>query len=285
MNATPTPPSPKVTLPYLLAKKLRQEKITALTAYDYPTARILDEAGIDILLVGDSMGMSRLGYGSTLPVTLDEIMIHLRAVRRGVHRALLVADMPYGSYHVSPESAIENALLMVKQGGAESIKIEGGRRRSALVERLVDAEIPVMGHLGLTPQSINILGGYKVQGKSPAAAAALLDDAVRLQEAGVFSLVLEGIPPDLAREITRTVSVPTIGIGAGPACDGQILVTEDLLGLSFLPKPKFVRQFLNLRESIASAVLQYRQECLSGSFPNDDESYPNTVSRPSDANH
>jgi 3-methyl-2-oxobutanoate hydroxymethyltransferase len=283
VNATPSPLSQKVTVPSLLAKKARQEKITALTAYDYPTGRLLDEAGIDILLVGDSLGMSRLGYQSTLPVTMEEMMVHLRAVRRGVRRSLLVADMPYGSYHVNLEMALENALQMVKDGGAEGVKLEGGRKRAVLVERLVEAEIPVMGHLGLTPQSIHVLGGYKVQGKNPAAAAALLEDAVRLQEAGVFALVLEGIPSDVAREITLAVSIPTIGIGAGQACDGQILVTEDLLGLSFLPRPKFVRQFANLKEVITAAVGQYRQECISGSFPTEDESYQVVAPLPADA--
>ena len=273
MNATYTGNSTKVTHPSLLAMKARGEKITALTAYDYPLARILDEAGIDLILVGDSLGMSRLGYPSTIPVTLEEILIHLLAVRRAIRRALLVADMPFGSYHVSPKQALKNALRLVKGGGAEAVKIEGGSKRSKLVKRLVDAEIPVMGHIGLTPQSIHVLGGYKVQGKTSDSAARILEDAQRLQEAGVFAMVLEGIPGELARQITEAVLIPTVGIGAGSHCDGQILVTDDLLGFSQLPKPKFVRQYANLNEIISSAVTQYREDCLDGSFPSETESY------------
>jgi len=273
MNATDTSHLSKVTPPRLLAIKTRQEKITALTAYDYPLARILDEAGIDVLLVGDSLGMSRLGYPSTIPVTLEEILIHLQAVRRAVRRALLVADMPYGSYHVSSKQALKNAFRLVKEGGAEAVKVEGGSKRFKLVNRLVDAEIPVMGHIGLTPQSIHVLGGYKVQGKTPDSARNILDDAQQLQEAGAFAVVLEGIPRGLAMEITRLISIPTIGIGAGVGCDGQILVADDLLGISFLPKPKFVRQYVDLKEIISGAVARYREDCLDGSFPSEAESY------------
>ncbi len=273
MNATSNGNLPKVTSSSLLAMKARQEKFTALTAYDYPLARILDEAGIDVLLVGDSIGMTRLGYTSTIPVTIEEILIHLQAVHRAVRRGLLVADMPYGSYHVSNRKAIKNALCLVKEGGAEAIKIEGGSKRAKLVSRLVQAEIPVMGHIGLTPQSIHVLGGYKVQGRDAASAERLLEDARQIEQAGAFSLVLEGIPSDLAREITQALSIPTIGIGAGASCDGQILVTDDLLGISFLTKPKFVRQYANLKELISNAVGRYRADCLTGEFPNESESY------------
>jgi 3-methyl-2-oxobutanoate hydroxymethyltransferase len=273
MNATSENRFSKVTPPRLLAMKARQERITALTAYDYPLARLLDEAGIDVLLVGDSLGMSRLGYSSTIPVTLEEIFIHVQAVRRAVQRALLVADMPFGSYHVSAKQGLRNALRLVKDGGAEAIKIEGGSKRAKLVNRLVDAEIPVMGHIGLTPQSIYVFGGYKVQGKTAASAAQIREDALQLQEAGAFALVLEGIPGELARDVTGSLTIPTIGIGAGVHCDGQILVTDDLLGISFLPKPKFVRQYANLKEAISAAVGKYREDCLSGTFPSEEESY------------
>jgi len=273
MSATIQYSSEKLTIPKLLEKKIQKETITCLTAYDYPFARILDEAGIDILLVGDSLGMTRLGYESTLPVTLAEIMVHLRAVRRAVRRALLVADMPYGSYHVGAKSAVKNALRFIKEGGAEAVKIEGGRKRCRLVERLVEAEIPVMGHIGLTPQSVHFMGGYKVQGKTPQTAEALLEDAWILQESGAFSVVLEGIPQEVAGKITRELRIPTIGIGAGIHCDGQILVTDDLLGLSFSPKPKFVRQYANLKETISSAVRKFMGESRTGSFPGREESY------------
>jgi len=273
MSATIQYSSEKVTIPKLLEKKTQKETITCLTAYDYPFARSLDEAGIDVLLVGDSLGMTRLGYESTLPVTLEEMMVHLRAVRRAVKRALLVADMPYGSYHVGIKSAVKNALRFIKEGGAEAVKIEGGRKRSRLVEHLVEAEIQVMGHIGLTPQSVHFMGGYKVQGKTPQTVEALLEDALVLQESGVFSVVLEGIPQEVACKITQELRIPTIGIGAGVHCDGQILVTDDLLGLTFSHKAKFVRQYANLKETISSAVRKFIGECKTGDFPSRDESY------------
>ena len=273
MSATIQKLPGKITIPWLLAKKINKEKIVALTAYDYPFARILDESGIDLLLVGDSLGMTRLGYESTLPVGMEEMMVHLLAVRRAVKHALLVADMPYGSYHVDTRSALKNALMLIKQGGAEAVKLEGGSRRARLVRRLVEAEIPVMGHIGLVPQSVHSMGGYKVQGRTPQAAQALLEDAMALQEAGAFSLVLEGIPQALAARITSELRIPTIGIGAGIFCDGQILVTEDILGMSFSSAPKFVRQYTNLKEMISKAAGQYRDDCLAGTFPSSAESY------------
>jgi len=273
MSATIQTYSDKITIPKLLEKKAKKEKIACLTAYDYPFARILDESGIDILLVGDSLGMTKLGYETTLPVTMEDVLVHLRAVRRAVKRALLIADMPYGSFHVGVKVALKNALSLIKNGGAESVKVEGGRKRARLVERLVEAEIPVMGHLGLTPQSVHSMGGYKVQGKTRQAAEELLEDALILQEAGVFAVVLEGIPDEVAEEITHELMIPTIGIGAGVHCDGQILVTDDLLGLTFSHKPKFVRQYANLGETISGAVRKYVEDCLSGHFPSQQESY------------
>src|SRR5256714_12248580 len=240
----------KVTAPSLRASKERGERLVCLTAYDYPTARILDEAGIDIILVGDSIGNAVLGYGNTVPVTLDEILMHTRAVRRGTQRALLVADMPYGSFHTGADDAVRNALRLVKEGGAEAIKLEGGRKRAPLVKRLVDEEIAVMGHIGLTPQSVNKLGGYRVQGKTAETARALLDDARALEDAGAFSIVLELVPREIAQMITESVSIPTVGIGAGLHCDIQVLVFHDLVGLSFGKLPRFVRQYTNLRETI-----------------------------------
>src|SRR5215510_3033332 len=268
----------KITVPRLLEKKSRKEKITCLTAYDYPFARLLDEVGIDLLLVGDSLGMTRLGYDSTLPVTVEETLVHLRAVRRAVKRALLVVDMPYGSYHVDRKSALKNALKFVKDGGAEAVKIEGGRKRFRLIERLVDAEIAVMGHIGLTPQSLHLLGGYKIQGKTDQAAEVLLEDALLLQQAGAFAVVLEGMPEDVARKITQELRIPTIGIGAGVYCDGQILVTDDLLGLSFSVKPRFVRQYADLKQILALSVRRFMRDCETGSFPGPEESYQTAAS-------
>ncbi len=273
MSATIQKLPGKITIPRLLSKKINKEKIVALTATDYPLARILDESGIDLMLVGDSLGMTRLGYESTLPVGMEEMMVHLLAVRRAVKHALLVADMPYGSYHLDTRSALKNALMLIKQGGAEAVKLEGGGKRARLIRRLVEAEIPVMGHIGLVPQSVHSMGGYKVQGKTPQAAQGLLEDAMALQEAGAFSLVLEGIPQALGGRITSELRIPTIGIGAGIFCDGQILVTEDILGMSFSSAPKFVRQYADLKEVISRAVGQYRDDCLAGTFPSPAESY------------
>jgi len=263
----------KVSAPSLRASKQRGERLVCLTAYDYPTARIVDEAGIDVVLVGDSLGNVVLGYGNTVPVTLDEIMIHLKAVRRAVQRALLVADMPYGSFHTGADDAVKNALRFVKEGGAEAIKLEGGRKRLPLIKRLVDEEIAVMGHIGLTPQSINKLGAYRVQGKTAEAARALLDDALALEEAGAFAIVLEVVPREIAQLITKSVSIPTIGIGAGAGCDIQVLVLHDMLGLSFGKLARFVRPYANLHQTITDAVTRYADDVRNGTYPSDAESY------------
>ncbi|MGI9068381.1 MAG: 3-methyl-2-oxobutanoate hydroxymethyltransferase [Pyrinomonadaceae bacterium] len=263
----------KVSAPSLKASKQRGERLVCLTAYDFPTARIVDEAGIDIILVGDSLGNVVLGYGNTVPVTLDEILIHLKAVRRAVQRALLVADMPYGSFHTGADDAVRNALRLVKEGGAEAVKLEGGHKRVQLVKRLVDEEIAVMGHIGLTPQSINKLGAYRVQGKTAAAARQLLDDARALEDAGAFAIVLEVIPREIATLITESISIPTIGIGAGAGCDIQVLVLHDMLGLSFGKLARFVRPYANLHGVMTEAVTRYADDVRSGSYPSEDESY------------
>jgi 3-methyl-2-oxobutanoate hydroxymethyltransferase len=263
----------KVSAPSLRSSKDRGERLVCLTAYDYPTARIVDEAGIDVILVGDSLGNVVLGYGNTVPVTLDEILIHLKAVRRAVQRALLVADMPYGSFHTGPDDAVRNALRLIKEGGAEAIKLEGGHKRVQLVKRLVDEEIAVMGHIGLTPQSINKLGAYRVQGKSAETARTLLDDAKALEDAGVFAIVLEVVPREIAQMITETVSIPTIGIGAGSHCDIQVLVLHDMLGLSFGKQARFVRPYANLREAMTEAVTRYADDVRNGTYPSEAESY------------
>jgi 3-methyl-2-oxobutanoate hydroxymethyltransferase len=267
----------KITVPGLLQRKsessTNKQKITCLTAYDYPTARLLDEAGVDVLLVGDSLGMVVLGHESTLPVTIEEMLHHTRAVRRGTRRALVVADMPYGSYHADTAESVRNAVRFVKEAGAEAVKIEGGERRLELIARLTEAEIPVMGHVGLTPQSVNALGGYRVQGKTPDAAEQLLRDAHAVEAAGAFAVVLEAVPRELAAQITHELRIPTIGIGAGPDCDGQILVVHDLLGLTFDQTPKFARQYANVGAIISNAVREYCNDVRSGGFPSDGESY------------
>jgi 3-methyl-2-oxobutanoate hydroxymethyltransferase len=263
----------KVNAPSLKASKQRGERLVCLTAYDFPTARIVDEAGIDIILVGDSLGNVVLGYGNTVPVTLDEILIHLKAVRRAVQRALLVADMPYGSFHTGADDAVRNALRLVKEGGAEAVKLEGGHKRVQLVKRLVDEEIAVMGHIGLTPQSINKLGAYRVQGKTAATARQLLDDARAMEDAGAFALVLEVVPREIASLITESISIPTIGIGAGAGCDIQVLVLHDMLGLSFGKLARFVRPYANLHQVMTEAVTRYADDVRGGTYPSEDESY------------
>ena len=263
----------KVSAPSLRLSKQRGERLVCLTAYDYPTARIVDEAGIDIILVGDSLGNVVLGYGNTVPVTLEEILIHLKAVRRAVQRALLVADMPYGTFHTGDDDAVRNALRLVKEGGAEAIKLEGGHKRVHLVKRLVDEEISVMGHLGLTPQSINQLGAYRVQGKTASAAQQLIDDAKAMEDAGAFAVVLEVVPREIAQMITESISIPTIGIGAGVHCDIQVLVIHDMLGLSFGKQARFVRPYANLREVMTDAVTRYADDVRNGTYPSEAESY------------
>jgi 3-methyl-2-oxobutanoate hydroxymethyltransferase len=283
MSVAPHVGDGKITVPGILSRKNSQSssqhkpKITCLTAYDYPTARLLDQAGVDILLVGDSVGMVVLGYDSTLPVTFDEILHHTRAVRRGTQRALVVADMPYGSFHVTIEESVRNAVRLIKEGGAEAVKIEGGERRIELIARLVEAEIPVMGHVGLTPQSIHALGGFHVQGKTADAARQLERDARAVQSAGAFAVVLESVPRDLSARITEKLHIPTIGIGAGPECDGQILVLHDLLGLTQGHKPKFARKYVDLSSEISRAVTSYCEDVRTGSFPSDAESFHSTA--------
>src|ERR1700746_2976643 len=267
----------KITVPSLLHRKALSPqdstKITCLTAYDYPTARLLDEAGVEVLLVGDSLGMVMLGHATTLPVTVEEMLHHTRAVRKGTKRALVVADMPFGSYHSDLGESVRNAVRFVKEAGAEAVKVEGGERRLELISRLTESEIPVMGHVGLTPQSLHAMGGFKVQGKTPDAAEQLVRDARAVEAAGAFAIVLEGIPRELAALITRELRIPTIGIGAGPECDGQILVINDLLGLTFGTVPKFARQYANLSEIISSTAREYCADVRRGSFPSDAESY------------
>ncbi|MBZ5647856.1 MAG: 3-methyl-2-oxobutanoate hydroxymethyltransferase [Acidobacteriia bacterium] len=263
----------KVTTATLLEKKAQHQPITCLTAYDYPSARLVDEAGIDIILVGDSLGMVVLGYDNTLPVTMEEMLHHTRAVRRGTKRAFLVADMPYASYQVTTKEALANAARFVKEAGAEAVKVEGGQKRVRLIERLIDAEIPVMGHIGLTPQSLHVMGGYKVQGKTLKAVEQLMQDAVALDRAGVCSIVLEGLPRELAAMITEEISAPTIGIGAGPDCDGQVLVLHDMLGLTFGPPAKFVRRYADIGTAISNAVAGFKQDVEAGGYPSDEESY------------
>ncbi|PYS92004.1 MAG: 3-methyl-2-oxobutanoate hydroxymethyltransferase [Acidobacteria bacterium] len=265
----------KVTVPAVRATKERGERLVCLTAYDYPTARIVDEAGTDIILVGDSLGNVVLGYDTTVPVTLDEMVMHTRAVRRGVQRALLVADMPYGSYHTGADDAVRAALRLIKEGGAEAVKLEGGRARAEIIRRLVAEEIPVMGHIGLTPQSVNKLGGFRLQGKTAEAARALVEDARALEAAGAFSIVLEVVPREIAKLVTAAIQIPTIGIGAGEHCDAQILVIHDLLGISFSPtRPRFVRQYADLRAAMTDAINAYAEDVRIGAYPGTQESYP-----------
>src|ERR1700730_4812551 len=279
MSIIPNGSSAKATVPELLQRKsmaadsTNKKKITCLTAYDYPTARLMDEAGVDLVLVGDSVAMVVLGYESTLPLTMEEALHHTKAVRRGVQRALMVADMPFGTYQGDVNEALQNAVRFVKEAGAEAVKVEGGEGRLEVIARLTEAEIPVMGHVGLTPQSVNAMGGYRVQGKTAGGAEQLLRDARAVEAAGAFAIVLEGIPRELAAEITREVLIPTIGIGAGPDCDGQILVLHDLLGLTFGEPPKFARRYANLGETISQAVKEYCADVTEGNFPSDAESY------------
>jgi 3-methyl-2-oxobutanoate hydroxymethyltransferase len=257
----------KITATALRAMKASNERITMVTAYDATFARLVEEGGADAILVGDSLGMVIQGDENTLAVTLEDIIYHTRAVRRGARRAHVVADMPFMSYQDDPGQALRSAGRLIKEGGAESVKLEGGEEFAPQVERIVRAGIPVMGHIGLTPQSVHAMGGFKVQGKSAAAAQRLLDDAKALEAAGAFSIVLEGIPIELARVITKSITIPTIGIGAGVDCDGQVLVIYDLLGMNMEFKPKFVKRFMELGVSIPEAVARYKTELKSGQFP------------------
>ncbi|HEY0794630.1 MAG TPA: 3-methyl-2-oxobutanoate hydroxymethyltransferase [Acidisarcina sp.] len=267
----PTKIPNKVTIQSLQEKKDSGRPITALTAYDYATARLVDEAGIDMVLVGDSLAMVVLGYETTLPVTVDEMLHHARAVRRAVRQAIVVADMPFGSYQVDDRQGLANAVRFIKDAGAEAVKVEGGR--ASLVARLTEAEIPVIGHLGLTPQSVNRMGGYKVQGKTAGSADRLLKDALALERAGAAAIVLEGMPREVALRLTTELSIPTIGIGAGPDCDGQILVIHDLVNLSFSKPAKFVRQYGDAAALYRTAIEGFRNDVEQHSFPSEAESY------------
>ena len=253
--------------------KQKGEKIPMLTAYDYSTAKLIDEAGVPLILVGDSLGMVILGYESTIPVTMDEMIHHTKAVVRGTKHALVIGDMPFMTYHVSVEDALRNAARFIQEGGAQAVKLEGGEVVAEKVRRLVECGIPVQGHIGLTPQSVHQLGGYKVVGKTPEAAVRLLNDARALEEAGVFSIVLESVPAPLSKLITERVAVPTIGIGSGPDCDGQVQVVSDLLGLFIDFVPKHAKQYARLCDTIKAAVADYIGEVKTGSFPTEKQSY------------
>lgn len=251
-----------------------QEKLVMLTAYDYSTARVMDMAGVDALLVGDSLGMVMLGYPDTLSVTADDMVRHSAAVARGAQKALVVCDMPYMSYHVSVEDTVRNAARLMIEGRAQAVKLEGGAEFAAEVRALTRAAIPVMGHLGLTPQSVNAFGGFKVQGKTMAAAQKLLDDARALQDAGAFALVLECVPAPLAERVTQALAIPVIGIGAGAGCDGQVLVWQDMTGMTLSHLPRFVKRFGEVGASLRSAVEAYAREVRAGAFPTEDHGYP-----------
>jgi 3-methyl-2-oxobutanoate hydroxymethyltransferase len=263
----------KVYLPAIRAAKENGEKLVCLTAYDYPTARIVDEAGIDMILVGDSMGNVIHGYGNTIPVSLDEIVSACIAVKRGTERAMVIADMPFGTYHVNEDDSVRNALRLMKYGGAEAVKLEGGRNRVDLVKRLVNEEIPVVAHIGLTPQSVYKMGGYRVQGRTAEQAKQLIEDAQLLEEAGAFAIVLELVPREVAAMITKQVKISTIGIGAGLECDIQVLVLHDLVGMTFGRQPRFVRQYVNLRNVMTEAIQHWAKDVKSGAYPNEKESY------------
>ncbi len=257
----------RITTAVLKEKKLKGEKITMLTAYDYPTAMLLDEAGIDMALVGDSVGNVILGYENTLVVTMDDMVHHTKAVVRGVKNTMVVADMPFLSYHVSVAESVRNAGRLIQEGGAQAVKLEGGQERVNVIKGILDAEIPVVGHIGLTPQSVHQFGGFKVQGRDLETAKKLIEDARALEKAGVFSIVLEGVPAALAKRITEEVTVPTIGIGAGPDCDGQVLVVNDMLGLYQGHVAKFVKKYANLHPLMVEAMKSYRDEVKAGTFP------------------
>jgi len=273
-NGTAPPAAKKVTAPEVRARKSQGgPPLAMVTAYDFTMARLMDEAGVDLILVGDSLGMVVQGLPNTLPVTLDEIAYHSRAVARAAARAHVVGDMPFMSYQVSSTQAVESAGKLVKDGAVESVKLEGGEDFAEHVWRIVRAGIPVMGHVGLMPQSVHTYGGFKVQGRGDEAARRILADAKAVEEAGAYAIVLEAIPPDVAEEVTRTVSVPTIGIGAGPACDGQVLVSTDLLGLSRGHTPRFAKRYAELGDAVVAATRRYVEEVRAGAFPAEEQSY------------
>lgn len=262
----------KITIPDILKMKLNKQRITVLTAYDFPFARLVDEGGVDVILVGDSAGVVFSGYDNTLPVTMDEMLYHVRAVKRAEPKALLVADMPFMSYQTSIEEACRNCGRMLKEGGAEAVKLEGGSNIAHVIQAVSSIDIPVMAHIGLTPQSVHRMGGYKVQGRKDQADR-IKNDALAVQKAGAFAVVLEGIPAALAEEITSELSIPTIGIGAGPSCDGQVLVIHDILGLCEKYSPKFVKRYTDLSPIISAAVRQYVDEVKDGHFPTEEHSF------------
>lgn len=269
----------KTTVPALRARKGQGPPIVALTAYDFPMAAMLDEAGVDVILVGDSLGMVVLGHDTTLPVDMDAMVHHTAAAARARPAALLVADMPFLSFTISREEAVRNAGRLVREGGAEAVKIEGGGSRSAIIRAVVEADVPVMGHLGLTPQAVHALGGFRVQAREGGAAERLLEELKAVEEAGVFAVVLEGIPADVAERLTAQATVPTIGIGAGPACDGQILVTHDILGLSRGPVPRFARRYADLSSATIEAVRTFAADVTAGRFPAPAETYGSLPAR------
>lgn len=263
----------KKTIPLILERKISSKKIVALTAYDYSFSRLLDTTDLDIILVGDSLSMVSLGHDTTLPVTMEEMIIHTRAVSRGCHYPLLVADMPFMSYQVSNEQAIENAGRFIKEAHAEAVKMEGGTRMIDRIQAVVKADIPVMGHIGLTPQSVHRLGGYRIQGKKYKDARQIKQDALKLQEVGVFAIVMEGVYEELAAEVTQAIKIPTIGIGAGIQCDGQILVLHDMLGLGINSAPKFAKQYINLGKETQKAINKYIKEVRDETFPSGEYTY------------
>ncbi|WP_353683793.1 3-methyl-2-oxobutanoate hydroxymethyltransferase [Thermodesulfovibrio sp. 3907-1M] len=263
----------RFTVTDLLDKKKQKQKITMLTAYDYPLAHLIDEAGIDMILVGDSLSMVVQGNETTLPVTMEEMLYHTKIVVKSTKRAMIVADMPFMSYQVSVEEAVRNAGKLIKEAGAQAVKLEGGREILSQVKAITEAEIPVIGHLGLTPQAVLRMGGYRLQGKTEQQAKRIKEDALRLQEKGAVAIVLEVIPSELAQEITESLEIPTIGIGAGPHCDGQVLVIHDLLGLFERFTPKFVKKYASLKDEILKAVKQYKEEVEKGEFPDKQHSF------------
>jgi 3-methyl-2-oxobutanoate hydroxymethyltransferase len=281
-SALERPIPAKVTVPGIMARKGTGRKVLCLTAYDYPTARLVDEAGFDLILVGDSMANVVLGHASTLKISLDQIISATRAVKRAADRPLVVADMPFGTYHVSTQETVHNALRLVREGGAQAVKIEGGAARAYIVETLVEADIPVMGHVGLLPQAINAAGGYRVQGKTVESARRLLEDALALEEAGAFAIVLEGVPAAVAARITERLRIPTIGIGAGGGCDGQVLVFHDVVGLSLGPSPKFVKRYAEVADVMRQALAELREDIHAGQFPGEEHVYPAKEDIPSD---
>ena len=270
---------PKITVRTIREMKGQRVRIVSVTAYDYPTARLADEAGVDLILVGDSVGMVVLGYESTIPVTLSEMAPHLKAGLRAQPRALVVADLPFLSFQTSPEDAVRNSGRLMKRG-AEAVKLEGGKRMLPQIQAIVAADIPVLGHLGLTPQSVHQFGGYRVQGRDRAGADALRSDAIALERAGCFAVVLEGVPLELGREITAALKIPTIGIGAGMHCDGQVLVLHDLIGLSFGKPARFVRRYAEAGEMIRNAISAFREDVRAGRYPSEEESYAAAPERP-----